>query len=125
MMTRIRPHHGTARSATARPPRPVPLRATLADPIKPPSLRVFPSLQDADLDGPVVLASPRGPLAARLIGIFGPIVLALFLTAGYAFGLKLYTHVSPLETCAIRSLAGLFALFLIAVWPTFANEGPS
>jgi hypothetical protein len=103
----------------------VPARASLADPIKPPSLRVFPALRDADLDGPVVLASPRRPIAARLIGIFGPIGLALFLSAGYVFGLKLYANVSPLETCAIRCLAGLFALYLIAVWPTFGDEGPS
>jgi hypothetical protein len=59
------------------------------------------------------------------MGIFGPIGLALLLSAGYVLGLKLYTDVSPLETCAIRSLAGLFALFLMAIWPTYGNEGPS
>jgi hypothetical protein len=81
-------------------------------------------LLDADLDAPVAPASPRRPIVGRLIGILGPIALAVFLSAAYACGLALYTDVSPLETGAIRAQAGFLALMLIAVWPTFADEEP-
>jgi hypothetical protein len=126
MSTRIRiqPHLAPARVAVVGTPRPARSRATAADPIKRPSQRVLPALLDADLDGPVALASPRRPIAARLVGVLGPIGLAVFLAAGYACGLKLYTDVSPLEDRAIRVLAGFLAFFLIVVWPTCGDEGP-
>jgi hypothetical protein len=126
MSTRIRiqPHLAPARVAGAGTPRLARARATAADPIKRPSQRVHLALLDADLDGPAALASPRRPIAARLLGVLGPIGLALFLAAGYACGLRLYTNVSPLQDRGICVLAGFLSFFLIAVWPTFDDEGP-
>jgi hypothetical protein len=126
MSTRIpiRPHLAPTRFAVVGTPRPARSRATAADPIQRPSQRFLPALLDADLDGPVALASPRRPIVARLLGILGPIGLALFLAAGYVCGLKLYTDVSPLEERGIRVLAGFLTIFLIAVRPTFRDEGP-
>jgi hypothetical protein len=51
---------------------------------KPTRRRVCLARLDADLDGPVSLASARRPIAARLVGILGPIGLATFLAARYA-----------------------------------------
>jgi hypothetical protein len=126
MSTRIRiqPHLAPARVAGAGTPRLARARATAADPIKRPSQLVHLALLDTDLDGPAALASPRRPIAARLLGVLGPIGLAVFLAAGYACGLKLYTNVSLLEHRAIRVLAGFLAFFLIVVWPTCGDEGP-
>jgi hypothetical protein len=56
-----------------------------------------------------------------VLGILGPIGLATCLGAGYA--LRLFTGVSPLEDRATLVPAGFFAFFLIAVWPTFGDEG--
>jgi len=125
MSTRIpiRPHLAPIQFAVVGTPRPARSRATAADPIQRPSQRVHLALLDADLCGPAALASPRRPIAARLLGVLGPIGLALFLAAGYACGLKLYTDVSPLEDRAIRVLAGFLAFILIALWPSFADEG--
>jgi hypothetical protein len=90
--------------------------------LKPPSLRVVPVHLDEELDAPVAAVAPRRPIVARLIGVLGPIGLALFLSAAYACGLSLYTDVSPLETRAIHVQTGFFALMLITVWPTFGDQ---
>jgi hypothetical protein len=112
-----------ARSAVIGNARRAGRRSTAADPIERSSRRDLPALLDADLDGLALLASPRRPIAARLVGILGPIGLTVFLAVGYACGLKLYTSVSLLEDRAIGVLGGFLAFFLIAVWPTFGDEG--
>jgi hypothetical protein len=126
MSTRIpiMPHLAPIQFAVVGTTRPARSRATAADPIQRPSQRVHLALLDADLGGPVALASPRRPIAGRLLGVLGPIGLALFLAAGYACGLRLYTNVSPLEDRGICVLAGFLVFFLIAVWPTFDDDGP-
>lgn len=75
------------------------------------------------MDAPAPLAAPHLPIIARLVGILGPIGLAVFLALGYACGLGLYTTVSPLEDRGIWAIAGILAFLLIAVWPTFGDGG--
>jgi hypothetical protein len=119
----MRPHFTPGRFAVVDTPRPVRSRDSFADPTKRSSRRVLPALFDADLNDPATFTFPHRPIAARLVGILGPIGLALFLAAGYACGLKLYTSISPLEDRAICVLAGFLAFFLITVWPTFGDDG--
>lgn len=104
---------------------PRPARPRAAAPIKRPTGRFLPALLDADLDGPAALASPRRPIADRLVDVLARIALAAFLAGGYAIGLKLYAGVSPLEGRAILVLAGFFAFFLMVTWPTFCDEEPN
>ncbi len=53
---------------------------------------------------------------SRIVATLG---LALIPTVGFVIGLKLYTHVSPLEIGMIRALGGFLVLSLIVIWPTF------
>ena len=95
------------------------IRATTPYPTKPSRLRVYPGLADADLDGPVAYRDPTRRIALRLARIVATLGLALIPTVGFVIGLKLYTHVSPLEIGMIRALGGFLVLSLIVIWPTF------
>jgi hypothetical protein len=116
--TRISHPIGHVRIPAAHASRLVRAETLMPQPVKPRPLGVVSGLADADLDGPVPDATPRQSLAIGLLSIVGPLGLALIPTVGFVCGLKLYTHVSPLEAGMIRVVGGFFVLFFLIAWPT-------
>jgi hypothetical protein len=90
-------------------------------PVKPPALRVLPRLADAEPDGPVADRTRHRAPAIRLLGIVGPLCLAILMTAGYRYGLTPATEISELELGMIRVLEGFLALIIIAAWPSYGE----
>jgi hypothetical protein len=83
-------------------------------------LRIFPGLEDPELDGRVAVAKavPRRRLADLLPRIARPLALAVVPTTGFVWGLELHTDISPLKRGMIRVLGGFLFVYLLTVWST-------
>jgi hypothetical protein len=104
--TRISHPIGHTRTPAAHASRLVRAGTLMPRPVKPPALRVQPGLADARLDGLIVDSAPLHRVAIQLLRIVGALGLALISTVAFVCGLKLYTHVSPLEAGMIRVVGG-------------------